>query len=568
MRIADDGLPGLAPLSPLPPEVKVGRRRDLFAALTRIDGWGSRAWREIMGAWRLHDGALVVEELEAGSDDDDRVNVFAVLDRHGLGGGPGDEDATADWALRRAWAELLARCPVDTLTHRPGAAVVATNACWLEGDRLLLRLLVKLPYAGMCCDGKRMARFVRAVERFLSRFASRRRRPDLDAHRRAVAIQRALRAALDRHGLIAFVGDGSRIARGVDGGPAASCRPLRTPSALAATIDLGALGRWRGLGIRRGITAVAGAPYHGKSTLLAAIAAGRDDHPPGDGRELVVADPSTVLVQAEDGRRIKAQDLSTFFAALPGADPRDFSTERASGATSMAASALQAISAGCRLLLVDEDTAASNFLAIDPGMRALLGRTLRGTRTLLEALPALRDRGVSTVLVAGSSLGALAHADRVLALEAFAPRDATARARRLLGKRAEPTMAKVTAPSRLIVDEADCLLGPRHFITIGATEPERPVVAGAPLDLRRCGWPLDPALARGACAAAAWCARLALGERLPLAELHARWESFVAARGVRGLDPFHSQLLALPPWQLVVTVLERLPRPRMSCAAG
>ena len=123
-------------------------------------------------------------------------------------------------------------------------------------------------------------------------------------------------------------------------------------------------------------------------------------------------------------------------------------------------------------------------------------------------------------------------------------------------------------PGRRIADSADCLLGPRHFLAVGAREPERPLVADRPLDLRRAGWPLDAALVRGACAAAAWCCRLAGGERLSLAELRERWEDFVRIRGVRGLDPFHSQLMTLPPWQLVVTVLERLPRPRMVSVDG
>jgi hypothetical protein len=156
----------------------------------------------------------------------------------------------------------------------------------------------------------------------------------------------------------------------------------------------------------------------------------------------------------------------------------------------------------------------------------------------------------------------------VLALEGFAVDDATARARRLLGRSARPRRVAVRIPPRAIADQADCLLGPRHFIAVGATEPERPLVAEVPLDLRRCGWPLDAALARGACAAAAWCCRLAGGERLDLRELRQRWDAFIAARGVRGLDPFDSQLIALPPWQLVVTVLERLPRPAMSCTGG
>ncbi len=564
-QLSGDGFPGIPPLFPLAADPPPRSRRELAATLRRIDGWGPRAWREVLGSWRLASGVLVVEELEAGAEPDDRVNAHVVVDASGLGTPdrtPAGGAATCDWVLRQAWSTLLARPAITASTHQPGAAVAATNACYLEhgGKRLCLRLLLRLPLAGMCCDSPRFARFVRALESFARALAVRRRRPGLDAHRRAVAIQERLRAALPGQGLVAFLGDGSRLARGAAGGPASGCRPLRSPPALRVTIDLGPLGRHRGLGIRHGITAIGGAPYHGKSTLLAAIAAGRRNHPPGDGRERVVADASACLVQAEEERRIKAQDLSLFFARLPRARARAFTTARASGATSMAASVLQARAAGGTLLLVDEDTAASNFLSIDAGMRRLLGRALDGTTTLLEVLPALARAGVSTVLVAGSSLRSLEHANRVLVMEAFEPRDATVATRRLLGRRRPASEALPPTP-RFIRDQPDRLLGPRHFLPIDAREPERPVIAGEILDLRRSGWEFDAATARGACAAAAWCCRLASGERMGMQRLAERYRAFIAARGVCGLDPFHTQLLVEPPWQMVVSVMERLSAP-------
>ena len=96
---------------------------------------------------------------------------------------------------------------------------------------------------------------------------------------------------------------------------------------------------------------------------------------------------------------------------------------------------------------------------------------------------------------------------------------------------------------------------------LDVTEPERPVVNGTALDLRRCGWELDKALVRGALAAAGWCCRLADNQPLATSELRRRYEDFIATYGVRGLDPFDTALITVPPWQLVVTVLERLERP-------
>jgi hypothetical protein len=119
-------------------------------------------------------------------------------------------------------------------------------------------------------------------------------------------------------------------------------------------------------------------------------------------------------------------------------------------------------------------------------------------------------------------------------------------------------------PRRWLRDRHDCLFGPRHFLSVDASEPERPRIAGEVLDLRRSGWTLDTALVRGALAAAAWVCRLADGTVSDYAQLRQRYERHLDQFGVRGLDPFDTALIAIPPWQLVVSVLERLTSPRLS----
>ncbi len=59
---------------------------------------------------------------------------------------------------------------------------------------------------------------------------------------------------------------------------------------------------------------------------------------PGDGRELVAADPSAVSIRAEDGRRVAGVDISPFINGLPAGRPvANFCTDDASGSTSQAA---------------------------------------------------------------------------------------------------------------------------------------------------------------------------------------------------------------------------------------
>jgi len=553
-----------APIDPLPPGSDIGSRADFMAVLKRLDGWGDRAWAMAYGAWRLTTGTMVIEPREGDAD----PLCTLIMDERQCGSVAHDADAIAvgDWALRRCWKELITDSPVRCTTLKPTAAVRATSACVLDRGRLLLRLVVRLPYAGMCCDGERFARFVRRCERFLRQLSARMEHAELSALRRAIAIQHALRAALPEHGLTAFIGVGSRLARSSSDGAADHCRPLRVPRNLSVRIDLGRLGIFTGLGIRCGVTAIAGAAYHGKSTVLQALAAGRDDHRPGDGRELTVCDPSVLAVHAEDGRPIKAQDLSPFFARLPGGNPRCFTSDRASGATSMAASVLQGIAAGCTLLVIDEDSAAGNFLWLDPAMRRLLGRSAAGGTTLVEALPALAARGISTVLAVGSATPAFAAADRVLLLEHFQPRLVTAPAKRL-AKRL-PLRRSLRVPPRHLESE-DILLGERHFLRVDAREPERPKIMltdrTITVDLRRCGWPLDEDLVRGACCAAAWCVRLSGNQRVPLPDLKRRYEALLLGCGPRAYDPFNTSFVAAAPWPLVATILERITVIPMTC---
>jgi len=90
------------------------------------------------------------------------------------------------------------------------------------------------------------------------------------------------------------------------------------------------------------------------------------DHIPGDGRELVVSNPYTTKIRAGDGRRIEKVDITPFIANLPfGQDSRAFSTNDASGSTSQAANIIESLELGAQVLLIDEDTSATNFMIRD-----------------------------------------------------------------------------------------------------------------------------------------------------------------------------------------------------------
>jgi predicted ABC-class ATPase len=179
------------------------------------------------------------------------------------------------------------------------------------------------------------------------------------------------------------------------------------------------------------VTLIVGGGYHGKSTLLRAMELGIYNHVPGDGRELVVTDPAAIKIRAEQGRRVEKVEIDPFIADLPlGRDTRAFCTEEASGSTSQAANILEAVEVGARVLLIDEDTSATNFMIRDHRMQQLVAKEKEPITPFVDKVQQLhRDRGVSTVLVMGGSGDYLDVADCVICMEDYRPHDVTRLAR-------------------------------------------------------------------------------------------------------------------------------------------
>lgn len=246
--------------------------------------------------------------------------------------------------------------------------------------------------------------------------------------------QRAIRQQMKERGLVVFVADGSVLPResGVSQRPMKDAVLFQAPESLAVELALPHRGKLRGMGIPQGITMIAGGGYHGKSTLLEAIERGVYDHIAGDGREYVMTEESAVKIRAEDGRSIRNVDISMFITNLPGGkDTHAFYSEDASGSTSQAANVIEACEAGSSLLLIDEDTSATNFMVRDELMQRVISRDKEPIVPFLERVrPLYEEQGVSTILVAGSSGSYFHKADRIIQMDQYRPVDITELAKR------------------------------------------------------------------------------------------------------------------------------------------
>ncbi len=265
--------------------------------------------------------------------------------------------------------------------------------------------------------------------------------------------QRYIREKLTELGLVVFAADGSVLPResGVSDRPMKAAVPFRSPESLSVTLMLPHRGAVRGMGIRKGITMIAGGGYHGKSTLLEAIERGVYNHISGDGREYVITEASAVKVRAEDGRSIKNVDISMFIRNLPnGKDTKAFCSADASGSTSQAAGVIEAMEAGAELLLLDEDTSATNFMIRDELMQQVVNRDKEPIVPFISRVRELYESyGMSTILVAGSSGSYFHKADCIIQMDNYQPVDITAYAKMTAEKFPMPNMEteEAKAPS-------------------------------------------------------------------------------------------------------------------------
>ena len=320
----------------------------------------------------------------------------------------------------------------------PSQAVIRRTAVWIDSAGIEVRLTVGLPAFGRRIAGKAAADLLcsdipQVVTRCLQYSA-------LDAlalkcHIETFQNAEMLRRQLDEKEIVAFLPEGACLPRrsGIDEQPLVGEADLFVPPGETVKLNTPHSGTINGLGIKAGVTLIVGGGYHGKSTLLKAIEQGVYNHVPGDGRERAVSHPDTVKLRAEDGRSVSGVDISPLINHLPkGRSSTDFSTTNASGSTSQAAGLIEAIEVGAKVLLIDEDTAATNFMIRDRNMQALISKDKEPITPFIDKVRQLYDDyGISTILVMGGSGDYFSVADTVIAMENYQPRIVTEQAKQI-----------------------------------------------------------------------------------------------------------------------------------------
>lgn len=536
---------------------------DLKKALIGLDGKGYRAYRDVKGEWEFQGYTLSVDHVQGDPfavPSRLRVRIPSVL-------------AEIPWSclesrtrvigaralLARQFAAVAERRSRRLGTGRsgeirmvaPGQEVIEHTSVHIAKDGAVeARFSVGLPARGRRIMGPAAADLLCRVvplcieESLLGAAVG---KDALIQHSKTNEDADLLRDSLGEFGLVAFVADGARLARtsGIEDTPLTGPEsvPFESPPELRVQVELPHHGNLTGMGVPEGVTLIVGGGYHGKSTLLQALQWGVYNHRPGDGREFVVTQSGAVKIRAEDGRSVVGVDISPFISTLPGGrDTEFFSTPNASGSTSQAAAISESAEAGAHLLLIDEDTAATNFMIRDRRMQALVPREKEPITPLLDRVRQLYDElGISTVLVIGGSGDYLDVADTVIAMDEYLPRQATADARRIArtfptgrsqestGKLRAPT-SRIPLPRSLLPSEGDQL--PR----VKVPDRRRIYFGSETIDISAVEQVVSGSQARSVGAALLLAAHRFVDGRSSLGEILDKVERLVATEGLDVLD--------------------------------
>lgn len=420
--------------------------RDLKNILDRIDHRGYPAYKDTKGEYQFSKYVLDIEHVQGdpfASPSQIRISVSGKV-----AGIPSKyfnkkhkRIATQDYLLRKIGSEIAKNSKQrgsgkSGLMHisRCGQEVLERTACQIN-DRdgeITVRLEVGFPANGRTINAGELERILfHILPDIVNRTALYKNIDiaELDDVMRLTENQFFIRNEMKNRELTAFIADNSILPRksGISAEPLKDAVKFRAPESMKIKMDLPDGTAIYGMGIPKGVTLIVGGGYHGKSTLLEALQMGVYDHVAGDGREYVFSDVSSVKIRAEDGRSISQTDISMFINNLPNKlDTRCFSTQNASGSTSQAANVIEAVETGCKVLLIDEDTSATNFMIRDELMQLVVTKDKEPITPYIDRVRELYESyGVSTILVAGSSGEYFNKADKIIQMDEYHTFDIT-----------------------------------------------------------------------------------------------------------------------------------------------
>ena len=425
--------------------------KELEKILFSMDGKSYSAYKSLKGEYRFEKYVLAIDHVQ--SDPYAPPSKMRVIMDRKICGIPYEltdtkdkNIAVSDFLTRNFFREIQKSGNDSTGTGGSGRIfidrcrqeILERTSVLIKGDKVEVRFEMGMPARGRRIMGKAAQKIIfeqlpEIVEKSI--IYDNLNKKALNEQVILVLDQEYARKILKEKGLVAFVANDSVLPResGVSDKPMKNAVKFKSPEKFEITLKLPSGKEVSGMGILKGITLIVGGGYHGKSTLLAALERGVYNHIAQDGREFIISESDAVKIRAEDGRNVEKVNISGFINNLPqNKDTRAFSTENASGSTSQAANVAEALEYGTSLLLIDEDTSATNFMIRDGRMQKLVAKEKEPITPFIDRVKELYDNfGVSTILIVGGSGDYFDVANHVIMMDEYVPKDATEKAKEI-----------------------------------------------------------------------------------------------------------------------------------------
>lgn len=458
---------------------------DLKKDLVRIDGRSYKAYKDLEGQYNFNKYILSIDHVQG--DPFASPSRVRVIVKQGIAKFPIElfdkkykNIATADFLTRLFYRNInkygekifgsgksglisISKCPQEILER---------TSVIIDDEKIEARFYIGFPARGRSVLSKELEKILynvipSIVENTLIY-------NNIDKNKlinrvKLVEDQEEIRKNLKGRGLVAFIANGAMLPResGISTKPLKEGKVFKSPKELEVEVVTKNNGTIKGMGIKKGITLIVGGGYHGKSTLLRALELGVYNHIEGDGREFVITDNTAFKVRAEDGRSIVKTDISLFIDNLPnGKDTINFTTENASGSTSQSANIVEAMESKTKLLLVDEDTSATNFMMRDDLMQKLVAKEKEPITPFIEIVkPIYEQLDISTIIVVGSSGDFFDIADCVIQMDNYETKDVTKEAKSLMRgeilKRIKEKKLKIDIKFNKVIKKGNIEIGPK-----------------------------------------------------------------------------------------------------------
>jgi predicted ABC-class ATPase len=434
-------------------------KKEFFSLLAELDGQAFSEYEQLVGDFDFNRYVIKCSKINVDSPDANSP-VFSIRIPQTIAeipeylfDTPVRRTAMEDLLLRRLSSNIEAIANYDhngiarrhVCTASPNQKILPRNALLLTSEYIEVYLQITLPVQQAIVDGEPMVSvdgemaqhiFFDDLPEVVSNSLLYCNIDSEDADQFVNNMEDAdrLRQHLGASGQVSFVAEGALVSRmaGADLPDYEQLSPIEIDEELIEEVEVPHIGSIRGLGIPNGLTLILGESSSGRIELVDALSQGIYNHIPGDGREHVVTVADAVNICSEVGRTVQQVDISAFASELSdGANPASYSSHSAGSFTSQAASTVEALEAGARVLIYDEHTSSSTFLSSDTRVSPLLGKSSRNTLAAC-ARRMVDEMGIS-IIVSGSSLVAemIPVADKILKVDNFRVSDITEEAKTL-----------------------------------------------------------------------------------------------------------------------------------------